>query len=110
MLYQSGNTEISKLLDIGWVKYLDGRYKDAREMFRQAFLLDPTNEKILGFIKMADETISDRNKTIRKFILFFAIILFCCISFTFNSKLLRYICAAMLLGYVIIVYAERFRR
>lgn len=48
---QTADSEVRKLIQIGVMEYSSGNYKVAQENFRQAFLLDPTNEHILSMLK-----------------------------------------------------------
>lgn len=48
------NTEVRKYLNLGVMEYFKGNYKEAREQFRQAFLLDPTNNNLLELLDMVN--------------------------------------------------------
>lgn len=50
----AGN-EQRKLINIGAMEYCNGNFKSAYENFRQAYLLDPTNEEILEILQIAEE-------------------------------------------------------
>ncbi|WP_371378727.1 tetratricopeptide repeat protein [Sporomusa aerivorans] len=48
---QTSDSEVRKLIQMGVMEYSSGNYKAARENFRQAYLLDPTDEHILSILK-----------------------------------------------------------
>lgn len=52
---QVANSEVTKFIKIGMMEFCSGNYKEARENFKQAFLLDPTNEHILSILQSAEE-------------------------------------------------------
>lgn len=55
---QTSDSEVRKLIQIGIMEYSNDNYKVARENFRQAFLLDPTNEEILSSLKELEQAAS----------------------------------------------------
>jgi len=55
---QSCDSEVRKLIKIGIMEAGSGNYKAARENFRQAFLLDPTDEHILSLIQDLEKSSS----------------------------------------------------
>ncbi|BBK76130.1 MULTISPECIES: tetratricopeptide repeat protein [Clostridium] len=52
---QVADSEVSKFIKIGMVEFYCGNYKGARENFKQAFLLDPTDENILTILQSAEK-------------------------------------------------------
>lgn len=52
---QTADSEIDKLVHMGMSELSRENYKEARELFRQAFLLDPTNKRLLEILKELDE-------------------------------------------------------
>lgn len=48
------NNEVRKLIHLGLANLFSKNYKSARENFREAFLLDPTNEAILELLRETD--------------------------------------------------------
>lgn len=51
----NSSDEVQKLVKIGLTEYKNNRFKSAKEHFRQAFLLEPTNEYILEILEELDE-------------------------------------------------------
>lgn len=47
-------TDVRKYLNLGVMEYFKGNYKEAREQFRQAYLLDPTNNNLLELLDMVN--------------------------------------------------------
>lgn len=47
----SSDSEVRKLVNVGLSDWFAGDYRSARENFRQAFLLDPTNAGILSILR-----------------------------------------------------------
>lgn len=51
----SSDSEVEKLLHLGMMELSRENYKEARELYRQAFLLDPTNKQILEILQELDQ-------------------------------------------------------
>ncbi len=52
--FEVANSDVDKLIKVGYAKYFAGDYKSVKEAIRQAFLLDPTNKYINEFIKVVE--------------------------------------------------------
>lgn len=48
--FEVSDAEVKKYLNLGLMEYFQGNSKEAREQFRQAFLLDPTNDDLLALL------------------------------------------------------------
>jgi tetratricopeptide (TPR) repeat protein len=57
-LMSNSNSEITTLMKIGMMEYYRDHYKAASECFRQIFLLDPTDQKILKLLQRVQEEAS----------------------------------------------------
>ena len=51
----NSSDEVQKLLKIGMTEFKNSHFKSAKEYFRQAFLLEPTNEYILEMLEQLNE-------------------------------------------------------
>jgi tetratricopeptide (TPR) repeat protein len=56
-IMRTSNSEVTKLVNIGLYELVWGNYKAARESFRQAFLLDPSNEGLLHILEDLDKNL-----------------------------------------------------
>ena len=55
-IMDTSGSEEQKLINLGLYHWLREDFKEAREFFKQAFLLDPTNNHLLEFLESLDET------------------------------------------------------
>jgi tetratricopeptide (TPR) repeat protein len=55
-LMEDASSEVQKLVNLAVFHELQDEVKEARELYRQAFLLDPKNKDLLAILEMIDES------------------------------------------------------